>query len=92
MFRIVRGSVRDFPLRNNLHREGWWWHSAGSPEGYDHGYAPEGPFISKVHARRHLWNTQRVCTGLRSAPVDGPPCPVMRGGVPDGEEGVASPR
>ena len=60
MFRIVRGSVRDFPLRNNLHREGWWWHSAGSPEGYDHGYAPEGPFISKVHARRHLWNTQRL--------------------------------
>jgi hypothetical protein len=60
MFRIVRGVVRDFPLNSNIHREGWWWHATGSPEGDDYGYSPEGPFISKVHARRHLHNTLRL--------------------------------
>lgn len=59
MYTIKRGCVRDLPLRNNLHREGWWWHSSGNPDWYPYGYAPEGPFVSKEHARRHLLNTMR---------------------------------
>ena len=59
-FRIIRGTVRDFPLQDNYHREGWWWHSSGTPDGYEFGYAPEGPFMTKAHARRHLWNTMRL--------------------------------
>lgn len=60
MFRIVRGVVRDSPFKSNLHQEGWWWHSSGTPAGYEYGYAPEGPFITKAHARRHLLNTMRA--------------------------------
>jgi hypothetical protein len=59
-FRIIRGTVRDFPLQDNYYREGWWWHSSGTPDGYEFGYAPEGPFMTKAHAQRHLWNTMRL--------------------------------
>jgi hypothetical protein len=56
-YRIIRGQIGDKP--SDI-REGWWWHSSGSPSGWDYGYAPEGPFITKSHARRHLWNTLRA--------------------------------
>ena len=81
MYSIVRGSLRDFPLRNNIHREGWWWHSTGTPEGWDYGYAPEGPFISKAHATRHLRNTMRL---HRIAERDGrwPSMPANAGWAP----------
>jgi hypothetical protein len=59
-YRITRGSLKDFPLTSNYHREGWWWHSNGDPEGWDYGFAPEGPFITKAHAQRHLNNTLRL--------------------------------
>ena len=60
LFRIVRGSVQDVCARGVYHRQGWWWHSTGTPKGWDFGYAPEGPFLTKEHARRHLWNTRRL--------------------------------
>lgn len=60
MFSIKRGCVRDFPLRRNvIYREGWW-HSTGSPDGWEYGYSPEGPFLTKGYATRHLCNTMRL--------------------------------
>lgn len=60
IYRIARGMVRDSPLRGKVHREGWWWQWSGSVPGWDQQYSPEGPFVSKQHACRHLWNTRRL--------------------------------
>ena len=57
-YRITYGSVRDCP---GVHRQGWWWHCySRAPDEWIDGYAPEGPFLTKAHARRHLINTLRA--------------------------------
>lgn len=59
MFRIVRGSVRDFGRRFHVYRHGWWWHSYIMPKDELQPYSPEGPFYTKAEAIRHLTQTKR---------------------------------
>lgn len=55
-YRIIRGSINDYKGRC---RQGWWWHCRGTPTEWEFGYDPEGPFLTKTYARRHLSNTIR---------------------------------
>ena len=61
-FRIVRGSVQDYHSSYRSYREGWWWHCY-TPNDY---YSPEGPFLTKECARRHLLNTRRKMINLNT--------------------------
>lgn len=71
-YRIARGRVNDTVMTINgtvtgkLYRHGWWWICDNYNE--DFPYDPEGPFVSKVAATKHLslvlrQRTQRISTG-----------------------------
>lgn len=73
MYRIVHGHIKDQFPGSVRYRQGWWWHCSGTVPGTDLPYDPEGPFVGKAAATRHLLLTLRSArqfarTGTYSSP------------------------